>query len=123
MRYDIILIGAGLLCLLGGEGFGIWMGANEDFTLAPAHAHLNLVGWASLSLYGLIHRAYPALAASRLAGAQAIVAIIAAISAPFTISYVLLGGSPVPSMIDAALIVIGTLLFALMFFRRAGKAA
>jgi hypothetical protein len=35
---------------------GIWMGMNENFTLAPAHAHINLLGWVTLSLYGLYHR-------------------------------------------------------------------
>ena len=64
MRYDIILIGVGILCLLGGESLGLWMAAHQDFTLAPAHAHTNLVGWVTLSLYGLAHRSYPALSAS-----------------------------------------------------------
>lgn len=41
---------------LGGLGLGIYMGLNEDFTLAPAHAHLNLLGWVTMSLYGLYHR-------------------------------------------------------------------
>jgi hypothetical protein len=122
MRYDIVLIGAGIVCLLGGEGLGLWMASHEDFTLAPAHAHLNLVGWVSLSLYGLAHRAYPALAQSRLAAAQAIVSIVAAVTAPFTIAYTLLGGSPLPAILNSLLIVLGTILFALMFFRRAGKA-
>ncbi|RYI13820.1 MAG: hypothetical protein EON48_12275, partial [Acetobacteraceae bacterium] len=35
---------------------GIRMGISQDFTLAPAHAHLNLLGWVTLALYGLYHR-------------------------------------------------------------------
>ncbi len=42
------------------------MAAGHDFTLAPAHAHLNLLGWVSLSLYGLYYRAYPEAAQGRL---------------------------------------------------------
>lgn len=33
------------------------MGIAQDFTLAPAHAHLNLLGWVTMALYGLYHRA------------------------------------------------------------------
>ena len=35
---------------------GIYMGMHEDFTLAPVHAHINLLGWVTLALYGLYHR-------------------------------------------------------------------
>jgi len=44
--------------VLGGLGMvmGIVMGVSEDFTLSPAHAHLNLVGWVSLVLFGLAYR-------------------------------------------------------------------
>jgi hypothetical protein len=35
--------------------WGAFMGAKEDFVLAPAHAHLNLVGWTSLALMGTFY--------------------------------------------------------------------
>ena len=34
---------------------------------SSVHTHINLVGWASLALFGVIYRLYPELAASRLA--------------------------------------------------------
>jgi hypothetical protein len=40
-----------------GISMGIYMGINEDFTLAPSHAHLNLLGWVTMSIYGFYHRA------------------------------------------------------------------
>jgi hypothetical protein len=43
-------------CALGGMALGIVMGISQDFTLAPAHAHLNLLGWVTMALYGLFHR-------------------------------------------------------------------
>ena len=49
---------------------GVFMGINQDFTLSPAHAHLNLLGWVSLALYGLYHRGV-ARASDRLAWVQA----------------------------------------------------
>jgi hypothetical protein len=41
----------GLFVLTGMLG-GMWMGANEDFRLMPVHAHLNLVGWVTMALFG-----------------------------------------------------------------------
>lgn len=53
--------------LMLGVGLGIAMGASENFTLRPVHAHLGLLGWTTLALSGLIYRAYPAAGTSRLA--------------------------------------------------------
>lgn len=44
---------------LCGMAVGIFMAAAGNFTLAPAHAHLNLLGWVSMALYGLFYRAVP----------------------------------------------------------------
>jgi hypothetical protein len=46
---------AATLCVTAGMVWGAIMGSKEDFTLAPAHAHLNLVGWASLALMGTFY--------------------------------------------------------------------
>jgi hypothetical protein len=53
--------------LMLGVGLGIAMGVTEDFTLKPVHAHLNLLGFATVALAGLIYTAYPEAARSRLA--------------------------------------------------------
>jgi hypothetical protein len=42
-----------------GMALGIHMGIAQDFTLAPAHAHTNLLGWVTMMLYGLYHRGAP----------------------------------------------------------------
>lgn len=52
---DFALLTAGLAAL-GGMTLGIVMGISQDFALAPAHAHLNLLGWVTMALYGLYHR-------------------------------------------------------------------
>ena len=49
----------GVLAGASGMLLGVWMGSTEDFTLAPVHAHTNLLGWVSMVLYGLIYRAVP----------------------------------------------------------------
>jgi hypothetical protein len=53
--------------LMVGVGLGIAMGSTEDFTLRPVHAHLNLLGWATLALAGLMYGVYPDAGRSRLA--------------------------------------------------------
>jgi hypothetical protein len=58
---------AGVLCVTLGMFWGIGMAISGDHTLAPAHAHLNLVGWVSMGLFGLYYTLTPSAAASTLA--------------------------------------------------------
>ncbi|WP_342235468.1 hypothetical protein [Inquilinus sp. OTU3971] len=41
---------------LAGMLLGIQMGMAHDFQLVPVHAHINLVGWVSLALFGIGYR-------------------------------------------------------------------
>jgi hypothetical protein len=123
MRYPMIFIAAGLVCLLIGEGFGMWISqAPERFPLHPAHAHLNLTGWVTLALYGLIHRAYPDLATAKLAPVQCLFAIIGPlVMAPGIFIAINSGERDVMLAILGSLgVIIGTVLFVVMF---AGKVA
>jgi hypothetical protein len=56
MRLAYVCFIAAALHGLVGMGLGIYMGIAGDFALAPAHAHVNLLGWVTLALYGLYHR-------------------------------------------------------------------
>lgn len=49
---------------------GIVMGASGDHSLTAVHAHLNLLGWVSMALFGLIGMAYPAVTEGRVAACQ-----------------------------------------------------
>ncbi|NBB61428.1 cytochrome-c oxidase [Pseudomonas sp. ODNR1LW] len=42
-----------------GVSLGYFMGVTHDFALSPVHAHINLLGWVSMFLYGLFYRAFP----------------------------------------------------------------
>ena len=55
------------LYLIVGVLMGFVMGITEAFQYAPVHAHVNLLGWASLALVGVIYHLYPAAAETRLA--------------------------------------------------------
>lgn len=53
--------------LLVGVWMGLVMGITKQLQFAAVHAHINLVGWVSLALAGLIYDAYPHAATTRLA--------------------------------------------------------
>lgn len=52
-----------------GMAWGIVMAATHDHMLSPAHAHLNLIGWVTMALFGFYYHAVPSASARRVAGA------------------------------------------------------
>lgn len=52
--------------LLVGVIYGIVMAASHQYVFRSVHAHINLLGWASLALAGLMYHLYPAAARSLL---------------------------------------------------------
>jgi cbb3-type cytochrome oxidase subunit 1 len=48
-----------VLFALVGMALGVWMGKTEDLQLQAVHAHINLLGWVSMMIYGLFYRAVP----------------------------------------------------------------
>ncbi|MDF1726181.1 MAG: hypothetical protein P1U53_00395 [Sulfitobacter sp.] len=70
---------AGVCAGLLGMVWGIQMAASQDHGLSPAHGHLNLVGWVSLTLFGLYYHTVPVAAASRLARLHLALAILGVI--------------------------------------------
>jgi hypothetical protein len=81
-RLDIAFLMLASACLIVGICLGIYIGVNEDFQLVAVHTHVNLVGWVSLALFGVIYRNYPELAASRLARAHFWLAVPSALALP-----------------------------------------
>lgn len=57
----------GSLYLLVGIFLGMYMGGKQDFTLAPVHAHINLLGFTLMTVFGIAYRVMPGLAGNRLA--------------------------------------------------------
>ena len=55
-----------VICALIGMIWGNFMGITHQYTTATAHTHLNLLGWVSMSLYGLYYRVMPHAAVGRL---------------------------------------------------------
>jgi hypothetical protein len=114
-RIETVFIGGGLIFLLLGMAFGMWMGVREDFQLADAHAHLNLVGFVIPTLYGLIHRAFPGMSVSRLAWPQLVVHFVGALIMIPGIVIVIRTGHPAFAIAGAMTVILATVLFAFIF--------
>lgn len=110
-RVDIYFLELAALLLLAGAALGIKMGASQDFQMTPVHAHLNLVGWASLALFGLVYRAYPQLAQRRLALFHFVFSATSAVLLPVGIGLAVLRNQPGVAMAASLLWVIGVLIF------------
>jgi hypothetical protein len=112
-----LLLRVSTVFLLCGMVFGITMGMREDFALAPAHAHLNLIGFVLMFMVGLYYRIVPAAGAGLLAKIQAGLHIVGAIVFPFGIAQTLLGGSVAFTVFGSLIVLSAMALFAWIVFR------
>lgn len=46
---------------------GVFMGASHDHSLFSLHAHLNLLGWVSMALFGVVGKVFPEITTNLLA--------------------------------------------------------
>jgi peptidoglycan/LPS O-acetylase OafA/YrhL len=113
-----------VLALLG-ILMGIIMAATHDHSLMPAHAHLNLLGWVSLFLFGIYYRLYPAIDTSRLALTQVALWTLGTVILTLGVAALNLGKAQAePIAIAGSLLVLADMmLFALVVFRATDTAA
>jgi hypothetical protein len=67
VRIDVAFLVLAAACLIAGVSLGIVMGGPARLPLRARPRHLNLLGWASLAIFGMAYRLYPALLRSRMA--------------------------------------------------------
>ncbi|MFZ5738956.1 MAG: hypothetical protein ACOY6K_18980 [Pseudomonadota bacterium] len=123
---DLTMIGSVMMCasaallVLGMLG-GIAMGIAHDFTLGPAHAHLNLIGGVMLFLFGLYYRVLPAAGGTLLARVQGGLHIAGAVLFPAGIALSITQGPaymPVP-IIGSLIVTAAVVLFGVVVVRTA----
>jgi cbb3-type cytochrome oxidase subunit 1 len=61
---------AGSVYLIAGILLGSYMGGSGDHSLAPVHAHINLLGFTLMTVFGLAYRLMPQLAQGWMAKAH-----------------------------------------------------
>jgi hypothetical protein len=112
MRVSAVILVAGMLA-------GIDMGIRQDFLLAPAHAHLNLVGGVLLFLFGLYYRLIPEAGMTTLAKVQGWLHIVGAIIFPVGVAVVLLEGPSfvLAPIIGSLVVLVAMVLFMVIVFR------
>jgi len=110
-----------VLFVITGIAMGIGMAASQDHSIMPAHAHLNLLGWVSLFLFGIYYERRPALDSSRLALIQVGLWSVGTIVLTVAVAAIHLGyvaADPIAAV--ASLVILAAmLLFAYFVFRPA----
>ncbi len=102
-----------------GLTMGIGMGITHDFSLAPAHAHVNLLGWVSFFLYGAFYMLVPGAAKGILPKVHYALSITGAVAMTGGIAMIVTGHeafTPV-AIIGSLVVYAGFLTFIWIVFR------
>jgi drug/metabolite transporter (DMT)-like permease len=112
MKASSLSFQAAVLFVLAGMIWGIQMAISNDHSAFPAHAHLNLLGWVSLFLFGIYYRLNPALDRSRSASIQVAIWCVGTVTLSIGVALVHTGheaGDPIAAI--GSLVVLGGMIF------------
>lgn len=114
-RISISFYGVAVIYALGGMVLGMYMGGSGDHSMAPVHAHINLLGWATLALMGAFYGLAGEKAPAKVAWANLAVSNVGNVLALPMVALIQMGKPPiVPILVGGEiLIVAGMLLFGL----------
>lgn len=124
-RFAARWVATALVYFIGAIALGIVMAATHDFRLKGLHVHLNLLGWVSMALFGVLYRLFPQAAASRLATLHFWLYQTALPLMMLGLAGILLGAPAFEPLVAAGSTAVGVaiLLFAWTMWRRAGPSA
>jgi len=112
MSASVLSFRAAVLMAIAGMIWGIVMGISQDHSTLAAHAHLNLLGWVSLFLFGVYYHLHPALDRSRAAALQIGIWIVATTILTIGVALVHSGrSSGEPIAAASSLLVLADMLF------------
>jgi len=83
MKASSVSFPVAVLMVIAGMIWGIIMAISHDHSAMPAHAHLNLLGWVSLFLFGVFYHLHPVIDRSRAALVQVAVWIVGTVILTF----------------------------------------
>jgi len=109
-RVSAAFFAIGVVYVLVGMMWGMHMGEANDFTMAPAHAHLNLLGWVTMGLYGTFYAFTRATMSVKLAWTNFVVSALGvAIMIPALALYLGAGNDAkyIPAMIAGEVLTAG----------------
>lgn len=108
-----------ILFLIAGIALGIEMAISQDHNAFPAHAHINLLGWVTSSIFGTYYALNPAKAQRKLAMVHYVVytlGLLVMLPALYLKSAHNLDGMEPFLGIGSLLVAIGVLFFAILVF-------
>jgi hypothetical protein len=110
-RVSLAFFTVAALCGLTGMVWGSYMGMHQDFTLSPAHAHLNLLGWVTLSIMGVFYMLAGERAQGRLAWVNFALSASGVVVMTPLLAQLLMGNTAIgPMMAIPEILVIGGML-------------
>jgi len=117
-RAGVVWLKLSVLYLVIGVAMGLAMGSTQDFSLRPVHAHVNLLGWTTLALGGLVYTVFPQAGGSLLAKAHFWLLNLSLPVMMVTLSMLILGNPAVIPLMAIAEIAaaLGVLAFAANLF-------
>jgi hypothetical protein len=123
MAVDTWFVRLGVLYALVGMVLGIVMGIGEDFAYKSVHAHINLAGWASMAIFGLVYRGWPELKSAALAKWHFWVMNVGVLLLVIGIALQVAtaGHMPVVVIVGSLITLLGMLLFAGLVWTRLGR--
>jgi hypothetical protein len=119
MRASKLCFLTAVLAAIAGMLWGLDMAISENHAAMPAHAHLNLLGWVSLFLFGIFYRLHPSLDATKVALTQVWVWIVGTIVMAVGVGLVSTGtvsAEPIAA-IGSLIVLADMLLFAWLVYR------
>jgi hypothetical protein len=115
-----------VLFVVLGVSLGYWMGATHNFIVSPVHAHINLLGWVSMFLYGLFYRVFPDATRGWLPRFHMALAVIGlpVMMIGLTIQLLtvasLMAAVPILMIVGPTMVLLGMFAFAVIVFRATG---
>lgn len=113
-------IKSSVIYLLIGLCLGLYMGISTDHSQMPTHAHLNMLGWVTMALMGVVYKSWPQAAEGKLATVTYWLAHISVIGMTVGL-FLLFSGheeyEPIAA-ISAIVVIVNIILFASLLYRK-----
>ena len=108
-----------VLYALFGMVMGEIMGASGDHSQMPVHAHINVLGWVSLALFGIFYKSWPESAVGKLPLVQFILFNIGVVVQAAAVSQILMGNQGAAPIAGSAsgFLILSMAMFAFLVYR------
>lgn len=119
---NFVVIGS--VYLIVGLTIGLYMGASGDHSLAISHAHINLLGFTLMLIFGMVYKLFPDMAGNAMAKAHFWLHQIGAFVVNLLVFLLFNGNLTEEAMMPVApiaevLVLLGAVIFAINAYRNA----